>query len=74
VVKKPTKKQVSLCKGLRQLGFTQGNQMKLYAEQFELRGAPIASGDDLVLVAAIENKSGRSRRFGGSRTRNTARN
>jgi hypothetical protein len=32
VVKKPTKKQVSLCKGLRQLGFTQGNQMKLYGD------------------------------------------
>jgi hypothetical protein len=36
--------------------------MKLYGQEFELLGEPIALGDDLVLVDAIETKSGQLRR------------
>ena len=36
--------------------------MKLYGQQFELLTAPIVLGDDLVLVDAIEKKSGQLRR------------
>jgi hypothetical protein len=36
--------------------------MKLYGEEFELLSDPIVVEDDLVLVDAIEKKSGRSRR------------
>ena len=57
-----TKQQVSLCTRLKQLGFTQGNQMKLYGEEFELHSEPIVMGDNLVLVDAVEKKSGRLRR------------
>jgi hypothetical protein len=57
-----TKQQVSLCTRLKGFGFTQGNQMKLYGEEFELVSEPIVMGDDLVLVDAIEKKSGRLRR------------
>jgi hypothetical protein len=57
-----TKQQASLCTRLKQLGFTQGNQMKLYGEEFELHSEPIVMGDNLVLVDAIEKKSGRLRR------------
>lgn len=57
-----TEKQVSLCTRLKRLGFTQGNQMKLYGEEFELLSDPIVMGDNLVLVDAMERKSGRLRR------------
>lgn len=57
-----TKTQVNLYARLKQLGFTQGNQMKLYGEIFELLSEPIVMSDNLVLVDATERKSGRVRR------------
>jgi hypothetical protein len=57
-----TEKQLSLCTRLKQVGFTQGNQMKLYGQEFELLGEPVVMGDDLVFVDAIEMKSGKLRR------------
>jgi len=57
-----TKKQVSLCEGLRRLGFTQDNQMKLYGQEFYLVSEPVLMGDKLVFVDAIEKRSGRLRR------------
>ena len=57
-----TKQQDSLCTRLKGLGFAQGNQMKLYGEEFEVASEPIVMGDNLVLVDAIETKSGRLRR------------
>ena len=55
-------KQVNLCERLQQLGFTRGNRMKLYGQEFELHGEPIVMGDNLVFVDATEKKSGRLRR------------
>ena len=57
-----TEKPVSLRSRLKQVGFTQGNQMKLYGHEFELLGEPIVVGDNLVFVDAIEKKSGQLRR------------
>jgi hypothetical protein len=57
-----TAKQLSLCTRLKQLGFAQGNHMKLYGQEFELLGEPIVLGDDLVFVDAIEMRSGKLRR------------
>jgi hypothetical protein len=57
-----TKEQVGLCTRLQQLGFTQGNRMKLYGQEFELHSEPIVMADNLVLVDAIEKKSGQLRR------------
>jgi CRP-like cAMP-binding protein len=57
-----TAKHVSLCTRLKQVGFTQGNQMKLHGQEFELLGEPIVMADNLVFVDAIEKKSGRLRR------------
>jgi hypothetical protein len=57
-----TKKQTSLCERLKQLGFKQENQMRLYGEEFELLGDPLVVRDDLVFVDAIEKKSGQRRR------------
>ena len=57
-----TEKQLGLHERLKQVGFAQGNQMKLYGEEFELLGEPIVMGDNLVFVDAIEKKSGQLRR------------
>lgn len=47
---------------LKDLGFRQGNQMRLYGENFELASEPMIVTTSLVLVDAIEKKSGRRRR------------
>src|ERR1035441_5457471 len=57
-----TEKQVGLSTRLKLLGFTKGNQMKLYGEILELVSEPIVMADNVVLVDATEKKSGRSRR------------
>jgi hypothetical protein len=47
---------------LKDLGFRQGNQMKLYGENFEVASEPMVLTGDLVLVDAIEKKSGKLKR------------
>lgn len=44
------------------MGFTKGNQVKLYGEVFELVSEPIFMADSIVLVDATERKSGQLRR------------
>ena len=57
-----TEKQVNLTARLKRLGFTKGNQMKLYGEVFEVISEPILIADDIVLMDATDKKSGLSRR------------
>lgn len=57
-----TEKQINLSARLQRLGFTKGNQMKLYGEVFQLVSEPILLADNVVLVDATEAKSGLSRR------------
>src|ERR1700726_465340 len=57
-----TDKQLSLSASLKRLGFTKGNQMKLYGEVFEVVSEPIIMADNMVLVDATERKSGQARR------------
>jgi hypothetical protein len=57
-----TEKQIILFTSLKRLGFTTGNQIKLYGEVFELVSEPIVMADNMVLVDATEKKSGQSRR------------
>ncbi len=48
---------------LKDLGFTQGSQMKLYGENFQVAGEPIVVTDQVVLVDAVETKSGTLKRL-----------
>ncbi len=57
-----TEKQISLSARLKRLGFTKGNQMKLYGDVFEFVSEPIVMADNVVLLDATERKSGQSRR------------
>jgi len=58
-----TEKQIHLTARLQRLGFTKGNQMRLYGEVLELVSEPILMADDVVLVDATERKSGQPRRI-----------
>jgi hypothetical protein len=52
--------QIHLCERLKQLGFSRQSQIRLYGSQFELVGNPLVISDDVVLVDAVEGKSGES--------------
>jgi len=47
---------------LKGLGFALGTQMKLYGEEFEVAGEPIIVDEKIVMVDAIEKKSGERKR------------
>jgi hypothetical protein len=57
-----TEKQVKVSTRLKRLGFTKGNQMKIYGEVFDVVGEPILMADEVVLLDATERKSGQLRR------------
>ena len=46
---------------LKDLGFTPANQMTLYGEKFKMAGETLVVTDDLVLVDAIDRRSGQLR-------------
>jgi hypothetical protein len=56
------KQSTTLIVRLKDLAFTQGNQMKLYGENFEMASEPMVVTEGLVLVDAIEKRSGQMRR------------
>ncbi len=51
-----------LCAKLKQLGFTQENQMRLYGEEFQFLSDPIVMPDGAVFVDALEKRSHQTRR------------
>ena len=55
-----TATQIHLCERLKQLGFSRQNNVRLYGSQFELMGDPLVISDDVVLVEAVERRSGES--------------
>ena len=57
-----TRQQASLSKMLIRRGFSKGNLVKLYNEEFELVSNPFVMGDALVFVDGIGRKSGQLRR------------
>jgi hypothetical protein len=44
------------------LGFKQGSQLRLYGQNFEVASEPMVVTNDLVLVDAIEKKTGKMKR------------
>jgi len=55
-----TATQIHLCERLKQLGFSRQSQIRLFGSQFELLGDPLVISDHVVLVDAVEKKSGQS--------------
>jgi hypothetical protein len=48
---------------LKTLGFTPGNRMRLYGQMFEIASEPTVENETLVLVDAVEIRSGTPRRL-----------
>lgn len=48
---------------LKDLGFALGNQMKLYGQRYQIDSEPMVVTEGLVLVDAIEMKSGDRKRI-----------
>jgi hypothetical protein len=57
-----TEKHLTLCARLKRLGFTQGNQMRLYGEVFEFLSEPIVMTDNAIFLDATVKKTGQTRR------------
>lgn len=56
-------RQRNLCESLKRLGYGRNMQVRLYGADYDLISDPIVVGDRLVLVDAIERRSGQSTRI-----------
>jgi hypothetical protein len=52
-----------LCAKLKQLGFTQQNQMRLYGQEFQFLSDPIVMPDGTVFLDAVEKRSRQKRQI-----------
>lgn len=52
-----------LCAKLKQLGFTQKNQMRLYGQEFQFLSDPMVMPDGTVFLEALEKRSRQTRRI-----------
>jgi hypothetical protein len=58
-----SERQVRLCEKLKRLGYGQNSQIKLYGDKFDVTSDPVVIAERLVVVDAIEQKTGRPRRI-----------
>lgn len=56
-------RQRDLCESLKRLGYRRRGQIRLYGKDYELTTDPIVVDDRVVLVEAIEQRSGKSTRL-----------
>jgi len=56
-------KLLNLSNVLKKLGYASQHHVKLYGQEFQLLNDPVAMSDSLVVVDAIETKSGRTLRL-----------
>ena len=57
-----TSQQLVLCDRLKKLGYSQGNRIRIYGEEFDLVSDPITLRDQVVFVDGVERKTGVTRR------------
>lgn len=57
-----TSQQIALCERLKRLGYSQGNRVRIYGQEFDLISDPITMQDELVFVDGVERRSGDVRR------------
>ena len=53
----------NLCERLKRLGYGRNGQIRLYGSDYDLTSDPIVVADRVVLVEAIERRSGQSSRI-----------
>lgn len=57
-----SERQAKMCEKLKRLGYGQNSQIKLYGDKYDVTSDPVVISDHLVVVDAVESKSGRARR------------
>ena len=57
-----TSRQIALCERLKRLGYSAGNRIRLYGQEFDLVSNPITLHEELFFVDGVERKSGETRR------------
>lgn len=57
-----SERQSKMCEKLKKLGYGQNSQIRLYGDKYNVTGDPVIISDNLVVVDAVETKSGRARR------------
>jgi hypothetical protein len=57
-----SERQAKLCEKLKRLGYGQNSQIRLYGDKFDITSDPMVIAEHLVVVDAIEQKTGRARR------------
>ena len=57
-----SERQAKMCEKLKRLGYGQNSQIKLYGDKYDVTSDPLVIADHLVVVDAVETKSGRARR------------
>lgn len=57
-----SERQAKLCEKLKRLGYGQNNQIRLYGDKFDVTSDPVVISEHLVVVDAVEQRTGRSRR------------
>jgi hypothetical protein len=55
--------QIRMCEKLKRLGYGQNSQIRLYGDMFDLTSDPLVITDQLVVVDAIEQRTGQARRI-----------
>ena len=58
-----SERQVRLCEKLKRLGYGQNSQIRLYGDKFDVTSDPVVIAEHLVVVDAVEQKTGRPRRI-----------
>ena len=57
-----SERQTKMCEKLKKLGYGQNSQIKLYGDKYNVTGDPVIISDNLVVVDAVETKSGQTKR------------
>ena len=57
-----TSQQIALCERLKRMGYSEGQRIRLYGQEFDLTSDPFAIYENLVFVDGVERKSGVARR------------
>jgi hypothetical protein len=57
-----TSQQIAVCDRLKRLGYSEGNRIRLYGQEFALTSDPFTIHEDLIFVDGVEMSSGQTRR------------
>jgi hypothetical protein len=57
-----TSRQLVVCERLKKLGYSEGNCIRIYGQEFDLISDPIPLQDELIFVDGVDRKSGETHR------------